>query len=198
MRILVCSFILWMVLTAPVQAPNAQTGEPVILAPRTGDALQGVVTIAGSSDVAGFVSTEVSFTYTDDTTGTWFLIASSSLPVIESTLATWDTTVITDGNYVLRLRVTLAGGSYRDAFVSDLRVRNYTPVETPTPTAVIPEATPLPTITMTPPPFPTPTELPPNPATLAPRDVSISVLYGGMAAILALLIFGIYVWLRRK
>jgi hypothetical protein len=198
MRILISSFLLWAMVFSPVQAPKAQTSGPVMLSPRPGEAVQGVVTITGTSDSPGFVTSEVSFAYSDDPTGTWFLIASNSQAVTESTLTIWDTTVITDGNYVLRLRVILADGRFQDVFVTDLRVRNYTPVETPTPTAIIPEATPLPTITMTPLPFPTPTELPPNPATLAPKDVSVSVLYGGLAAIAALLIFGLYTWMRRK
>ncbi len=198
MRILACSLFFGMVLASSVLARNAQFGDPVIVEPRPGDVLQGVVTIAGSSDVTGFVSAEVSFTYADDPTGTWFLITMSSQPVFNDRLATWDTTVITDGDYVLRLRVYLTDGSSREALVSGLRARNYTPVETPTPMALAPEATPLSTITPTATPFPTPTALPRNPAALAPTDVSASILYGGLAAILTFVIVGIYLWLRRK
>jgi len=198
MRILACSLFFGMVLASSVLARNAQFGDPVIVSPRPGDVLQGVVTIAGSSDVTGFVSAEVSFTYADDPTGTWFMIAMNSLPVFNDRLATWDTTVITDGDYVLRLRVYLTDGSTREALVSGLRVRNYTTVETPTPMALAPEATPLSTITPTATPFPTPTALPRNPATLAPTDVSASILYGGLAAISFFVIVSIYLWLRRK
>jgi hypothetical protein len=198
MRILACSLFFWVILASPVLAHNTQTGDPVIAVPRPGDVLQGVVTIAGSSDVTGFASAEVAFGYADDPTGTWFLIATSSQPVSNDTLVAWDTTVITDGDYVLRLRVYLTDGSFRETLVSGLRVRNYTPVETPTPTIPAPEATPLPTITPTATPFPTPTALPRNPATLAPMDVSASILYGGLAAILIFVIIGIYLWLQRK
>jgi hypothetical protein len=198
MRIIVCALFLGMVLAPPVLRRNAQIGDPVIVAPRPGDVLQGVVSITGSSDVTGFVSAEVSFTYADDPTGTWFLITMNSQPVTNDKLATWDTTVITDGDYVLRLRVYLTDGSFRDISVSSLRVRNYTPVETPTPIPVAPEATPFPTVTPTSTPFPTPTALPRNPATLAPMDVSTSILYGGLTAILIFVIIGIYLWLRRK
>ena len=197
MRILASSLFFWMVLASPVLVSHARSGDPVIVAPRPGDVLQGAVTIVGSSDVTGFASAEVSFAFADDPTGTWFLITMNSQPV-GTTLATWDTTVITDGNYVLRLRVTLTDGSLREAIVSGLRVRNYTPVETPTPTAFVPEATPLPTIPSTPTPFPTPTALSHNPATLAPADVSTSFLYGGLAAILTFFIISLYLWLRRK
>jgi hypothetical protein len=198
MRILACSLFFGMTLASSVLARNAQFGDPVIVAPRPGDVLQGVVIIAGSSDVTGFVSAEVSFTYADDPTGTWFLIAMNSQPVFNDRLATWDTTVITDGDYVLRLRVYLTNGSSREALVPGLRVRNYTPVETPTPMAFAPEATPLPTIAPTATSFPTPTALPRNPAALAPTDVYASILYGGLAAILTFVIVGTYLWLRRK
>jgi len=198
MRILACSLYFWMALTSSVLVRIAQFGDPAIVAPRRGDVLQGVVAISGSNDVAGFVSAEVSFTYADDPTGTWFLIAMNSQPVFNERLATWDTTVITDGDYVLRLRVYLTDGSSREAFISGLRVRNYTPVDSPTPMVLAPEATPHSTITPTATPFPTPTALPRNPAALAPTDVSASILYGGMAAILTFVIIGIYLWLRWK
>ncbi len=198
MRILAWSSIFAILLASPVLARNAQFGDPVIVAPRTGNVLQGVVTIAGSSNVTGFVSAEVSFTYAGDPTGTWFLIAVNSQPIFNDALATWDTTVITDGDYVLRLRVFLTDGSSREALVSSLRVRNYTPVETPTPVALAPEATSLSTITPAATAFPTPTALPRNPAALAPTDVSTSILLGGMAAMLIFVIVGIYLWMRRK
>jgi hypothetical protein len=198
MRILTISLIFWMVLPSLHLTQTSQVGDPVIDEPRSGGVLQGVVAITGTSDTAGFISAEISFTYTDDPTGTWFQIAINKQPVSNNTLVTWDTTIITDGNYVIRLRVYLTDGSTREFLVSDLRVRNYSPVETPTPSPVAPEATPLPTITPTAMPFPTPTVLPRNPATLAPTDVSVSILYGGLAAILTFVIIGIYLRLRRK
>ena len=175
----------------------AQVG-PVIVSPRQGDALQGVVIIRGSSDVAGFMSVEVAFAYTGDITGTWFLIAVSSQPVHLDTLATWDTTTITDGDYELRMRTYLNDGKSLDVLISNLRVRNYTPVETPTPapTALQPTATSTPTLTATP--FPSPTPLPINSAVLTPMDVSKSIAYGGLGAVLFLMIIGAYLGLRRR
>ena len=177
----------------------AQTGlEPIIKTPQTGDVLQGIITITGSDEVTGFFSSEVAFAFAGDTTGTWFLIAASSRPVEDGTLATWDTTTITDGNYVLRLRVYLGDGSFLDVTVPDVRVRNYTPIETPTPAPTALQATPVPTATLTATPFPTPTSMPHNPAILTPVDVSISIAYGGVAAVILLFVIGIYLWLRRK
>ena len=206
MRILTSFSIMWMVLSIPFMGRTAQVGVATIDSPRPGDVLQGVIAVIGSNDVNGIVSAEISFTYMDDPTGTWFLIANNIQPVSKSTLAIWDTTVITDGNYVLRLRVNLTDGTSQESLVPELRVRNYTAVETPTPspvdtteaTPVTPEATPIPTGTATLELFSTPTALGQNPAILAPVDVTISILYGGLAAILTFIIIGIYLWLRRK
>jgi len=177
------------------QAPGSQVS---IRSPQAGEALWGQVTITGSSDVAGFVSAEVSFSYANDPTGTWFLIAASSQPARDGTLAVWDTTTITDGLYTLRLRVMLADGSYVDVTVPDLRVRNYTPVETSTPTVAPLQATPIAASTVTPTPFPTPTALPPNPAALSQSSIYASLGYGVVGAFLVLLIFGVYAWARRQ
>jgi hypothetical protein len=198
-------FLVFLMAAVAVRPALAQTGlEPIIKAPQVGEVLQGTITITGSDNVTGFFSSEVAFAYTGDATGTWFLIAASSRPVEDGTLATWDTTTITDGNYILRLRVILSDGSFHDVFVPDVRVRNYTPIETPTPAPTAPAptaavlATLVPTDTLTPTPFPTPTSMPHNPAILTPVDVSISIAYGGVAAVILLFVIGIYLWLRRK
>jgi hypothetical protein len=173
-------------------------GLPAILSPQQGQVVQGVVTILGSSNETGFVSAEIDFAYSGDTTGTWFLISTDSQPVDSNTLAIWDTTTITDGNYNLRLRITLSNDSHVDAIIPNLRVRNYTPVETPTPAPTAIKPTLTPTETLTPTPFPTSTQLPVNPAVLTQADISISLVYGGLGAVILLIILGIYLWLRRK
>ena len=181
----------------PARSVAAQAA-PLIVAPLPGDVLQGVVTVKGSSVVKDFQSMEVDFAYSGDSTGTWFLISSSDQAVDQDTLATWDTTTITDGNYSLRVRVTLSSGSHLDALVTDLRVRNYTAVETPTPAPTAAQPTLTPTITQTRTPFPSPTALPLNPAVVTPLDVSKSLAYGGAGAIVFLIMLGIYLGLRRK
>lgn len=193
--------VLWIFLVCagvpPLQV-SAQQDTPIISAPRPGDALQGVITITGTSQVDGFASAEIAFAYAGDPTGTWFRIAAGSQPVQDGTLAIWDTTSISDGVYDLRLRILRTDGKELEVVTSGLRVRNYTPVETPTPTPFVPAATPLPTRTATATPYPTPTVLPPNPAALSSNDVSIGIGYGGLAAILLFLLLGVYLWLRRK
>jgi hypothetical protein len=133
-------------------SPPWQSAAPVasITAPLNGQALQGIVTISGSAAGAGFQAAELSFAYAGDrSTGgadqrTWFLIRQIPSPVTQDVLAQWDTTTISDGVYDLQLVVTLEDGQQVSALVSQVRVRNYSPVETDTPTAVPPSATPLP------------------------------------------------------
>jgi hypothetical protein len=198
MRILILPFLFWTFYSSPLQARTAQPGDPVINNPQTGDVLQGVVDVDGSSNIDGFISAEISFAFSDDPTGTWFLLAINNQPVSNNRLGSWDTTVITDGNYILRMRISLADGTAKEVLVSDLRVRNYTPVETETPPPITPEATIIPTRAATVTSYPTPTVLARNPATLTPLEVSASVVYGGSAAILMFIIIGIYLRLRRK
>ena len=176
----------------------AQENTPSITTPGPGDALQGVVTITGTTQVEGFASAEIAFAYSGDSTGTWFRISSADQAVEAGTLAIWDTTSISDGVYDLRLQVLTTDGKTLQAIISGLRVRNYTPVETPTPTQVIPAATPLPTNTSTPTPYPTPSSLPPNPAVLSTQDVSLGVGYGGLAAVVIFILLGLYLMRRRR
>ena len=150
-----------------------EVADLAIVSPETGQIVQGLVLVSGTVTVLGFSSYELSFAYQDDPTGTWFTLQNSSLPVFEGELGAWDTTTLTDGDYILRLRVFLLDGSLQETTVSDLRVRNYTavPTSTVTPTAtafaqIVPPTAqliaPMPaTVT---PSHPTPTPLPPNPA----------------------------------
>jgi len=171
--------------------PEATPPVAEIQSPAPGQALQGAVSIIGNSQIPGFVSSELSFSYSGDPMGTWFLIQESSQAVTNGSLAQWDTSAITDGVYHLRLVITLQGGSQTQAVVTGLRVRNYTPVETETPTPVTPTATfvpgntLVPTLTPTPPAKPTPTPLPTNPAEITRSDV-MSSMGKGMLAVLGL------------
>lgn len=186
----------------------AQTETPVIAmtAPQTGQALQGVITITGTSAVPGFLSSEIDFAYMDDATGTWFLIQAGDQPVTEGVLCTWDTTTLTDGAYTLRLRVVLADGSILETTVSDLRLRNYTPMETATPTitSTTPTSEPLvststPTLVpSSPTPQPIPTHLPPNPAALTASDIYFSMGEGALAVVLLFVVFGLMIRFHRK
>ena len=137
-------------------------------------------------------------------TGTWFLIAASDQPVSGGALAQWDTTGLSDGEYVLRLRVELQDGLSLEVQVPGLRVRNYTPVETATPEPAAPpppaveSPAPTPAPTFTPPPASTPTGLPDNPVEIGDAQVYASLASGALFALLSFIIFGLVLWIRRR
>jgi len=186
-----------------------QQNLPVISAPVAGQKLQGKVNIIGTTDVPNFASAELAFTYASDSTDNWFTIQALSQPMSESVLAVWDTSFISDGDYKLRLRVTLQDGTFQDVVVTDLHVRNYTP-DTPTPVVQVaitetPAALPFspPTLVViteapTQTPRSTPTQLSPNPVSLTPNEIYGSVRRGAFIIIILFVIFGLFIRLRRS
>ena len=194
-----------------VQAQDATptpTATPVpfgITSPTGGEALQGVVAITGTTQAAGFQAAEVSFAYAAGSTGTWFLIEQAGAPVVEDQIAAWDTTTISDGTYHLRLQVFLADGTVLERVMENVRVRNYTAVETSTPPA--PGETVFPTRAATARPTSTPAvdfvaagrtpePLPTNPARLTPQNLRESAAVGVGAVAAVLLAAAIYLSLR--
>src|SRR5689334_1694259 len=128
-------------------------GVAVITSPLEGALLTGLVPITGSATHPQFTRYELAFGYSPNPTDTWFsLQAPATNQVINEVLGTWDTTQISDGLYVLRLRVFFADGAYLESFVANVRVQNSTapaltgvpptegppPTETPAPTATTP------------------------------------------------------------
>jgi hypothetical protein len=200
--------------TATSTATPTPPAQPQINTPVGGDAVQGQVSISGSSGIPGFFYYELFFAYTGDTTGTWFLIEESFNPVQEGLLAAWDTFAITDGIYDLRLLITLVDGSQMQTIVRGVRVRNYSQIETNTPTpsltptnaptidqtlAFAPSETPTPTPIPTGTPLPsTVTPLPRNPAEIIPQQIGDSLLRGVAGTLAAFLLLGLYASLRRR
>jgi len=184
----------------PTSSARAQQQTPTppvtaIITPHPGQAVQGNLSITGTTAIQNFQSVEITFSYANNPTDTWFLISLSDKPVSNGSLGQWDTSTITDGTYTLRMVVTLKDGTRQTALVPNLRVRNYTPVETETPTPAIPtptEVTPTspsastPTPSFTPIPSQTPipptaTHLPPNPAQLSQAEIVTSIGKGAFA-----------------
>lgn len=176
----------------------AQDSSPLaITSPASGSTISGQVTIIGTTDVAGFVSSQLDFSYASNPTDTWFALQSSSQPGLDAALATWDTTLISDGEYVLRLRAYLSDGTFQEV-IATVRIQNDTPILTPTavvtatpnrldegiPTPFLVAASPTPTLT----PRPTPTPLPTNAVSLT--QTSIYTSFGrGVLVIIGLFIF---------
>ena len=176
----------------------AQDASPVAVTyPSAGDVVSGEVTVTGTTDVLGFTSSQLDFSYASNPTGTWFALQTSSQPEIDSPLAVWDTRLITDGNYILRLRVNLDDGTFEETTVP-IKVQNDSPIQTPTPVVTptpgqldsqVPTpfriaASPTPTLT----PHPSPTPLPTNPVTLNQPAIYTSLGRG------ALVIVGLFVF----
>ena len=183
----------------------AQDPAVAITSPAPGEALRGQVNIIGSTDVPNFVSAQLDFAYASDETGTWFPIQALSQPVFDSPLYTWDTTSISDGDYVLRLRVFTSDGGVQEATVP-IKLQNDalpTPTLAPTstaesvtnqiPTPFLLAASPTPTAV----PRPTPTPMPTNAAALDRNEIYASLGRGALV-ILGLFAFaGIILRLRR-
>lgn len=196
-----------MILAWPLRAA-AQASTPVITAPTAGQVLHGPVAITGLTDVSNFASAEISFAYASNTTNTWFSISATTQPIANDALASWDTSTISDGDYALRLRVTLQDGTFQDVTVP-VQVRNYTALATPTPTATatvpalqistpilvaVSTPTQIPTLT----PHPTSTPLPPNPAEVTQSQIYASLQRGAIIIGLLFFVFGIFLRLRRN
>jgi hypothetical protein len=184
---------------------SAQAGTTIrITAPASGDVLQELVNITGTSAVDGFFASELSFAYASDSTSTWFLIYSTDQPVTEGLLAAWDTNLVTDGDYNLRLRVALQDGSLLETLVTGLRVRNQTPTLAPTstpefdlPPAASPlHPTPMPAPTSTR--LPTPTALPSNPASLGESQIYAFLVRAILVTLLIFLVVALLLRVRRN
>lgn len=174
------------------------SNSPQVETPEPGEVLQGVIVIIGSTDVSGFQSAEISFSYNLKDVEEWFLIHSSTEPISKGTLAAWDTTTISDGIYRLRILVHLEGGRQVETIVPDLRVRNYTPVETDTPSidlnpeGSVPEIKNTPTSTV----MPTPTLFPPNTVQITAEDLRNRLVQGIVFSVTILTLIVVYSLLR--
>lgn len=177
----------------------AQDSPPVaITSPAAGEVLRGEITIIGSTDIPNFFSAQLDFKYASDDGDSWFPLAALSQPALDSPLYLWNTASITDGDYILRLRVILADGTFQEATVpitiqNDAPILTPTPVVTSTPESSIGVQIPTPFLlaaspTPTEVPRPTPTPLPANPASLT-RSTILASLARGALVIIGLFIF---------
>jgi hypothetical protein len=181
----------------------SQTTNISVASPQSGDILRGQVQIVGNMNIPDFASAELAFSYANSAES-WFTIQIFSQPVQEPVLAVWDTTKLTDGDYILHLRVFLQDGSSQDVVISDLKIRNDVPIpiESPTPTMFPQISTPLPTSTELPvtvsPAFPSPTPLPANPASVTSPSIYSYFARGGLLVLGLFFIFGVLLRFRSK
>lgn len=186
----------------------AQDEPPItITSPLEGEVLRGEVTITGTTDIPNFFSAQLDFAYASDPTGTWFPIQALSQPVTDSTLTTWDTTSISDGSYILRLRVNFVDNTFQEVTVP-IQIGNdivpVTPTVVPTatlnavevqiPTPFLLAASPTPTT----PPRATPTALPTNPASLGQTAIFASFGRGVLVILGLFALSGLIIRFRRS
>ena len=163
MKLLLALLLVLFLLAAQETPPLA------ITSPAPDELLRGQVTITGRLDFPSFLSAQLEFAYASNPTNTWFLIQSFSAPLPDRTLANWDTTAITDGDYVLRLRASFEDGTSQEVTVPVKIGNEALPTSTPEP-AASPESESV----LIPTPFliaasPTPTDLPRPTPTALPR-----------------------------
>ena len=184
----------------------AQDTPPVAITfPTPDELLRGQVTITGRVDFASFASAQLDFAYASNPTDTWFTIQSFSQRPTEPALVVWDTTTITDGDYMLRLRVNFEDGTFQEAVVPIKIGNDVLPTATPEPSA-----TPEPETVLIPTPFllaasptptdlprPTPTPLPPNPISLGQREVYGSLGRGALVILGLFALAGLLIRVRR-
>lgn len=125
-----------------------------ITSPRDRASVRGLVPVEGSATDPQFQKYEVHFGPEPNPADQWTPIQGSpfTVPVVQGRLGLWDTTIVPDGVYSLRLRVVRLDGNYDDYFVRGVLVANTRPTETPapvaSPTRAGPTDTPAPTPTV--------------------------------------------------
>jgi hypothetical protein len=158
--------------TPPVgAAPTRQESEGTaeITLPQQGETVRGVVLIVGTALHPDFNNYTLEFGFDPNVDQQWFPVQDPvGQQVQDGPLAEWDTTVVADGTYQLRLRVVRNDGQTDEFIVTGITVSNAVPTQPPT---VVPSVTPSPTVGV-PTPGPSPTPLIQQPPTSTPRPTA--------------------------
>lgn len=194
---------IWLIPTPSALCQDLPTSKGEIISVLDGQAIRGMVPIEGSTKMEGFIAWELSYSYSNDTTGTWFLLAEGTEPIENKLLTNWDTTKITDGDYKLRLTILLEQDEPVHTFVENIRIRNYTPMETvtPQPTITRPLYTDTPSTgqnqleTSIPPSL---TPLPTNSLELHSEAITSSILRGGASVMVIFIMIGLYSTVKKS
>ena len=175
----------------------------VIYAPISGEVVQGQIPIDVGIVAPGYTKVELEFSYTNLNENGWFLLAESGQIPFDGILTQWDTTLITDGEYDLRL-VALNGNDTPIVFqISNIRVRNYSPIETDTPMPEKPTDTVSPGLSTVVPESintvipPTITPFPTNPAIFNSAQLIKSTTMGVGLILVVFIVLGLYIGVRQ-
>lgn len=197
--LLIVSFLMQLSLWSGGLPIMAQVYMPEIISPAPGAAVQGTVSIIGTTDINNFSFYEVAFAYDEGEEPGWFELISAKKMIRDGELAAWDTTTIADGAYMLRLRVHLENGDKNDVVVRGLRVRNYSAIETNTPQAAAAlESTSAPgeTTSVVPQNTPAPSSVSSNPAQITPGQVTQFLVGGALLTAVVFASVGLFFSMR--
>ena len=122
-------------ISGTVAAPSEQGGDiAVISSPTSNAVVQDTVEIIGSADHPSFQFYVIDIGPEPNTNDQWSTIGTThEAPVINGLLETWDTTLVPDGSYTIRLRVVRVDGNYGEFFAQQVVVSNTQPIPTDTP-----------------------------------------------------------------
>jgi PKD repeat protein/ABC-type branched-subunit amino acid transport system substrate-binding protein len=118
------------------------TGTPVpvaisIQSPLSGNLIAGNVPVYGSSLHPQFLQYQLDFAPDTGSQAAWTTIVVFTAPVRNGLLGAWDTTLVPDGLYQLRLSVVLRNGIALSTVVTGIRIQNRVPTPVPTATSII-------------------------------------------------------------
>ncbi len=124
-----------LLLAIPVALTVGAAPENGITSPASGDAVKGEVTIEGTATDPNFWKYELHYGPDPNPDGAWSdLLAPKGYvdsQVVEGELGKWDTTMVEDGVYILKLRIVRNTGQYDDLLVEGVKVANTGDVEPP-------------------------------------------------------------------
>lgn len=182
---------------------QAENENVLIVSPSSGEAVQGLVKIIGTANPEDFQRYILNFYLQNSEILTPFEISRSNTPVKSGILGNWETSQLTDGDYILELIATLSDGSTLSHLVEGIRVRNYSAIETNTPESQIEVTEAIPTQFPTSKAEPSSTEvnditIEKNPAEIDITGIKNSVFRGIIISVVGLILLLIYTLYKNR
>lgn len=169
---IICGMMLAAITPMPTSAQDTETATAVITFPTDNAQLFGQVNVFGSAaHPSAFDSYTLEYNDLSDPNAPWLLVQPRvRQQVSDNVLGAWNTNVVPDGTYRIRLRVFLQDGQVGGEFtVTGLRVVNTAPTPVPTSAGA---ADSVQQMSPTPGPSPTsPIQQPPGSAPVATPDI---------------------------
>ena len=186
----------------PIFSQNYQLDVVRITSPKEGEILQGSIYIEGTVSGSTFQFAEISFQYQDSQSSNWFEIGTIDTPIVDGTLGIWDTSMIADGIYRIRVVAHYENDRVQEAIINNLDIRNYTPLD-PSVTEEPPlnekgELESQVTVTPVVPTITVPTPMPKNEMVVSRTQFFLTLLQGAIFGVLFLAVIVIFVIIRRR